>query len=90
MQEVVTAISVSQFQRNTGMNLFLSQMTFQGAGTGASARAVAVEADMWRINYNMGRLVQAPYRHSILVQGLLLLSAPPLDLKFKPACLQTT
>ena len=63
---------MSQFQRSTGMNLFLSQMTFQGAGPGNVARAVAVEADMTRINYSMGRLVQAVYRHSILAHGLLL------------------
>lgn len=71
MQVQATAISVAPFQREAGMNLFLTDMTFQGAGPGVAARAVAVDTDLTDIDYNMGRLVRANFRHSILVQGML-------------------
>jgi hypothetical protein len=54
------------------MNLFLTQMTFQGAGPNALSRAIAVEVDLNNVEIAMGRLIPATYRHSILVQGKLL------------------
>lgn len=71
------------------MNLFLTRMTFHGAGPDELSRAVAVEPDVRDVDRNLGRLVNAPYRHSILVQGtepLLksshLAAADPMDLLF--------
>jgi hypothetical protein len=71
MQVAPTAISVAPVQREAGMNLFLTQMTFQSGGANTLARAVAVEADMRDIDFSMGVLVKAPYRHSILVQSVI-------------------